>query len=129
MVFRLLVRLVQHIPLKVIRCNHIDSITPESFTKSRFSCTTCTKTAELQKGMITLTEAAREARREYMRKWREENRQSIREYNRNWRRANRDAMNRYAKEWRDANPDKVKGYRESYWERRAEQTTLEGGAV
>ena len=63
-----------------------------------------------------------------MRKWREENRQSIREYNRNWRRANRDAMNRYAKEWRDANPDKTKGDREAYWEKMAEQTTLEGGA-
>lgn len=51
------------------------------------------------------------------------------EPNRNWRRANRDAMNRYAKEWRDANPDKTKGYREAYWEKMAEQTTLEGGAV
>ena len=76
-----------------------------------------------------MTDEAKNARREYMRRWRQENRLSVREYNRNWRRANRDAMNRYAKEWRDANPDKVKGYRESYWERKAEQTTLEGGAV
>ena len=86
-------------------------------------------TKQMERNDFFMTDAAKEARREYMRKWREENRQSIREYNRNWRRANRDAMNRYAKEWRDANPDKVKGYRESYWERRAEQTTLEGGAV
>ena len=79
-----------------------------------------------RKEWFILTDAAKEARREYMRKWREENRQSIREYNRNWRRANRDAMNQYAKNWRDANPEKTKGYRESYWERKAEQI---GGAV
>lgn len=114
MVFRLLVRLVQHIPLKVIRCSHIDRITPESFTKSRFPCTTCTKTAELQKGMITLTDEAKEARRAYQRKWRKDNRTAIREYQRNWR---------------NANPDRVKQYQEEYWARKAQQNQTEGGAV
>lgn len=66
------------------------------------------------KGMIILTDEAKEARREYMRRW---------------RRNNRDAMNQYAKAWRDANPDKVRGYRESFWERKAQQTTPEGGAT
>lgn len=86
-------------------------------------------TKQMERNDFLMTDAAKEARREYMRKWREENRQSIREYNRNWRRDNRDAMNQYAKNWRDANPEKMRGYRESYWERKAQQTTPEGGAV
>ena len=36
MVFRLLVRLVQHIPLKVIRCRHIDSIHQKVLQKAVF---------------------------------------------------------------------------------------------
>lgn len=73
-----------------------------------------------RKERSTLTDEAKNARRAYMRQWRQENRISVREYSRNWRRANREAMNRYAKAWRDANPDKVKAYREAYWQRKAE---------
>ena len=45
-----------------------------------------------------MTDEAKNARREYMRRWREENRLSVREYSRNWRRNNREAMNQYAKD-------------------------------
>lgn len=61
-----------------------------------------------------MTDAARQARREYQRQWRKNNRAAIREYQRNWR---------------NANPDRVKQYQEDYWVRKAQQTTPEGGAV
>lgn len=64
--------------------------------------------------VFTMTDAAKEARRAYMRQWRKNNRAAIREYQRNWR---------------DANPDKVRGHSESFWERKAQQTMPEGGAT
>ena len=51
-----------------------------------------------------LEELAKEKRREYHRKWREENRERI---------------NEYARKWREENPDKVKKYNENYWKRKA----------
>lgn len=61
-----------------------------------------------------MTDAAREARREYQRRWRKNNRAAICEYQRNWR---------------NANPDRVKQYQEEYWARKAQQTMPDGGAV
>ena len=57
-------------------------------------------------GVINVNEQAREARREYMRKYRAKNRERIREYQRQW-----------AKD----NPDKVKQHQANYWSNRAEQ--------
>lgn len=51
-----------------------------------------------------MTDAAREARREYQRRWRKEHRFSIREYQRNWR---------------AQNPGRVREYQERYWAKQA----------
>ena len=56
------------------------------------------------KGMIILTEEAKNARREYMRRWRKDHRFSLREYQRNWR---------------AQNPGLVKEYQERYWTKKA----------
>ena len=57
-------------------------------------------------GVINMDKQAREARREYMRKYRAKNRERIREYQRQW-----------AKD----NPDKVKQHQANYWSNKAEQ--------
>ena len=54
--------------------------------------------------IFILTEEAKNARREYMRRWREENRLSVREYSRNWRRNNREAMNKKVFQLQNAAP-------------------------
>ena len=56
------------------------------------------------KGMIILTEEAKNARREYMRRWRKDHRFSLREYQRNWR---------------AQNPGLVREYQERYWAKKA----------
>ena len=56
------------------------------------------------KGMIILTEEAKNARREYMRRWRKDHRFSIREYQRNWRKQN---------------PMRLMEYQERYWAKKA----------
>ena len=56
------------------------------------------------KGMIILTEEAKNARREYMRRWRKDHRFSLREYQRNWR---------------AQNPGRVREYQERYWAKKA----------
>lgn len=46
-------------------------------------------------------------------------------------RAAKEARNEYARKWRQQNPDKVKQYRESYWQRKAAEAKQEkerGGA-
>lgn len=53
-----------------------------------------------------MTEEAKKARREYARKYREQNRSRI---------------NAKHKEWRNRNPDKVKANTTRYWERKAEK--------
>lgn len=54
--------------------------------------------------MIFLTEEAKIARREYMRRWRKDHRISLREYQRHWR---------------AQNPGLVREYQERYWARKA----------
>ena len=56
------------------------------------------------KGMIILTEEAKNARREYMRRWRKDHRFSLREYQRNWRKQN---------------PMRLMEYQERYWAKKA----------
>lgn len=53
-----------------------------------------------------MNEAAKEAKRAYQKKWREENRTEIRTYQ---------------KKWRSENPEKVREYQERYWENKAAQ--------
>ena len=53
---------------------------------------------------MMMTEAAKQARREYQRRWREKNRERIRQYDR---------------EWTKNNPDKVKAAQARFYERQA----------
>lgn len=53
---------------------------------------------------MKLSPAARAAKNEYARKYREENRDKVREY---------------AKKWREANPDKVRQHQ--HWEKKARE--------
>ena len=55
---------------------------------------------------MKLSPAARAAKNEYARKYREENRDKVREY---------------AKKWREANPDKVRKHQQTYWEKKARE--------
>ena len=55
-----------------------------------------------------MTEEAKQARKEYMKKWQAEN---------------RDHVNDYMKQYRAKHPEKVKQYNQSYWERKALITT------
>lgn len=57
-----------------------------------------------------MTEAAKAARREYQRAWREKNRDHVRQYD---------------KMWRESNPDKTKRYRDNHWERVAARNNSE----
>lgn len=68
-----------------------------------------TKAAEQRSGP-DMNDAAREARREYLRKWREKNREHIREYYREWSRRN---------------PDKVRANAARYWSRKGEELQAE----
>ncbi|EJR28755.1 hypothetical protein [Bacillus mycoides] len=52
-----------------------------------------------------MTEQAKIARREYMKKWRERNAEKL---------------SNYQKEWRKNNKDKVVGYQQKYWEKKSE---------
>ena len=56
---------------------------------------------------MALSDAARQAKNEYMRQYKAQHRDKEREYNRQWRAKNR---------------DKIKRYQESYWERKALST-------
>jgi hypothetical protein len=49
---------------------------------------------------MLISEEAKKARRDYMRKWREKNKDRVREYHR---------------QWRKENPDKIAAAQERYW--------------
>ena len=51
-----------------------------------------------------MTEAAMQARREYIREWKKKNREHLQEYQRKWRKQN---------------PEKVKQYADTYWAKKA----------
>lgn len=57
-----------------------------------------------------MTDQEKQARREYMSKWREANRERLTEYNRKYLQDHRDATNKRLREWRQNNKDKVKVY-------------------
>lgn len=54
--------------------------------------------------------SASEARREYKKRWRQENRARV---------------NEYAREWRSRNPEKVREYQAKYWQRVAQEGSNE----
>lgn len=56
-----------------------------------------------------MTEAAKEAKRNYCRRYRE---------------ANRDKIRKYQRKWRENNPDKVKAAQIRYWEKKAAAAAL-----
>lgn len=51
-----------------------------------------------------MTDAAKKARNEYLKKW---------------RLANKEKVHNYLRAWRAANPDKVRKYNETFWEKKA----------
>lgn len=51
----------------------------------------------------------------------DEAKQARREYKRKYHQANAEKINAYQKEWRKANPDKVKAYQENYWQKKASE--------
>ena len=48
-----------------------------------------------------------------------------REYKKRWRQENRAKVNAYAREWRSRNPEKVKEYQAKYWQRVADKSGTE----
>lgn len=59
---------------------------------------------------MELSEKAKEARRQYKRKWREKNREHIRQYHREWRKKNRGYINERNRK---------------YWERKASEMNVQ----
>lgn len=47
------------------------------------------------------------------------NNEAKREYMKAWREKNRKAVNEYAKRWRDNHPERVREYQEKYWTKKA----------
>ena len=62
--------------------------------------------------METLTDAAKEARAQYVKEYRQRETEEQKERRRE-----------YAREWRKKNPDKVKAARVRYWNKKAEAAT------
>lgn len=48
-----------------------------------------------------------------------------REYKKRWRQENRARVNEYAREWRSRNPEKVREYQAKYWQRVAQEGASE----
>lgn len=75
--------------------------------------------------METMSDAAREARREYTRQWQRGNRDKVRTYQAKYRRGlseeAREVQREYHRKWQKENPDKAKAYQIAYWERKAQQ--------
>ena len=69
-----------------------------------------------------MTEAARSARREYMRLYRLKNREKLLTYQREYRKQNREKINAQRREWARKHSDDLKKYYESYWERVAKRS-------
>ncbi|NVN96957.1 hypothetical protein HXX01_01860 [Candidatus Nomurabacteria bacterium] len=65
-----------------------------------------------------LSEQAKEAKREYYRKYKSSISDEAKE-----------ARNAYQRQWRRNNPDKLKEYNREYWERKAEQSLSKQGAL
>jgi predicted RNA-binding protein with RPS1 domain len=55
---------------------------------------------------LSMNEAAKKAKREYAKKWREKN---------------RERYNEYMKEWRNENKEKIQQYQENYWTKKAKE--------
>ncbi len=64
-------------------------------------------------------EKARQARREYNKRYREKNREKINEYNRQWNKENRDKKAAIDRRYRKNNPEKLKATLERYWLKKA----------
>jgi hypothetical protein len=57
---------------------------------------------QVRGGEKMLSEAAKQAKREYMKKWREKNKEHY---------------NEYSRKWKKENPEKVQKHQANYWER------------
>lgn len=67
-----------------------------------------------------MNEAAKRARREYSKQYREANKEKIAQAKREYYQENKDKVNAYIKQWKRNNPDKIKEYTETYWTRKAQ---------
>ena len=70
---------------------------------------------------MELSEAAKEARREYMRKWRQEHREHVVEYQRKYAKDHRERANDYARAGRRKNLEKAAASQKRYWEKKLAQ--------
>lgn len=75
--------------------------------------------------METMSDAAREAKREYQRQWQRANRYKIRKYISKYRQSMseeaKEAQREYHRKWQKENPDKARAYQNAYWERKAQE--------
>lgn len=98
---------------------------------------------EFNMAKIELSEAAKKARRDAHRKWREKNpekikgyaknrqvyqkeykeknKERLKEYQRAYRKKNRKELRERAAEFRKKHPDKIAQYQEKYWENKAKE--------
>lgn len=49
--------------------------------------------------------------------------QARREYKKAWNRANAERVNAYQRNWRKANPEKVKNYQDNYWNKKGQEAS------
>ena len=61
--------------------------------------------------MQKVTPTVEQAKREYLKKWRDKNKEKVAAYH---------------KQWRDKNPEKIREYNERYWKKKA-QTIYQSG--
>ena len=59
-----------------------------------------------------MTNSQKEKKREYYKKYKEENKEKIREQNKKWREENKDKIREQNKKWREENKDKIAEYYE-----------------
>lgn len=64
-------------------------------------------------------------KKEYMKKYRQENKDAIRDYQREYYSKNREDMQQKKKIWRENNKEKLKEYQKKYWDKKQNET--EGG--
>ena len=49
--------------------------------------------------------------------------QARREYKKAWNRANAERVNAYQRNWRKANPEKVRNYQDNYWNKKGQEAS------
>ena len=68
-----------------------------------------------------MNEKARELRREYLKKYREDHKEQFKEYQKKYIQSHRNSYNAYQKEWRKNNKEKIRQYTSNYWNKKTEE--------